>query len=33
VVTDLWGGPLHSEANGLIVAADKETHAALVQHT
>lgn len=30
VVTDLWGGPLHSGASGLVVAADAETHAALL---
>lgn len=30
VVTDLWGGPLHADASGLIVAADEETHAALL---
>jgi len=33
VVTDLWGGPLHADASGLIVAADAATHAALVQFT
>jgi myo-inositol-1(or 4)-monophosphatase len=33
VVTDLWGNPLHADANGLIVAADAETHAALVRCT
>ena len=30
VVTDLRGGPLHTGAHGLIVAADAETHAALL---
>ncbi len=30
LVTDLWGGPLHTGANGLVVAADAETHAALL---
>lgn len=30
VVTDLRGGPLHTGANGLVVAADAETHAALL---
>lgn len=30
VVTDIQGQPLHSGAGGLIVAADQETHAALL---
>jgi myo-inositol-1(or 4)-monophosphatase len=30
MVTDLWGGPLHAGANGLIVSADEETHADLL---
>jgi myo-inositol-1(or 4)-monophosphatase len=30
VVTDLWGGPLQDGAAGLVVAADAETHAALL---
>jgi myo-inositol-1(or 4)-monophosphatase len=33
VVTDLWGGPLTASAGGLIVAADAETHAVLVDVT
>ncbi|WP_127500796.1 inositol monophosphatase family protein [Actinoplanes solisilvae] len=33
VVTNLDGGPLHAGREGLLIAADEETHAALLQMT
>jgi myo-inositol-1(or 4)-monophosphatase len=31
VVSDIHGQPLHTGAGGLVVAADQETHAALLE--